>query len=72
MLAERNKIGFMHNTKDRKMNSQEMFGKICKLLKRGICIERTYFKYIRECFYEREDTDESGKSSRTREDLGLD
>ena len=72
MLAERNKIGFMHNTKDRKMNSQEMFGKICKLLKRGICIGRTYFKYIRECFYEREDIDESGKSSRTREDLGLD
>lgn len=45
----------MHNTKDRKMNSREMFGKICKLLERGNCIGRTCFKYTRECFYERED-----------------
>ena len=59
------------------MNSQEMFGKICKLLKRGICIGRTCFKYTRECFYEREDDrieniEESRKSSKTREDLRLD
>ena len=56
------------------MNNQELLGKICKLSKRGISIGRTYFKYIRECFYEREDNrikdiDESGKSGKTGEDL---
>ena len=64
----------MHNNQDRKMNNQEMLGKICKLSKRGISIGRTYFKYIRECFYEREDNrikdiDKSGKSGKTGEDL---